>query len=323
MADPRSAASGGPGPSAANRPALGGPALADPLDAAVLAEAGRPVGLRVVVVTETGSTNADVAARARAGEPAGLVIAAERQSAGRGRLDRSWVSPPGSGLTVSLLARPAVPAARLGWVPMVVGTSLVATLRSRFAVPAWLKWPNDVQVGGDKLAGILVELIRAAPGQSDASRPSAQPGLVIGFGLNVHTTAAELPPGGTSLAVLAAATTGQAGSPAATGVDGGRAGRVDAAAGPGEAPRRTDLLAALLTDLAGALASFDADPAAARQEYREVCATLGRDVRVELPGGETVVGVAGDVDEAGRLVVDGRAFSAADVVHLRPAPTTP
>ncbi len=274
-----------------------GPAVADPLDAAELAQAGRPVGLRVVVLAETGSTNADVAARARAGEPAGLVIAAERQSAGRGRLDRSWVSPPGSGLTVSLLARPTVPTARLGWVPMVVGTSLVATLRSRFAVPAWLKWPNDVQVGGDKLAGILVELVRAAPGKPDAPRASP-PGLVIGFGLNVRTTAAQLPPGGTSLAVLAAA-------------------------GPGEVPRRTDLLAALLTGLAGALARFDADPEAARPGYLEVCATLGRDVRVELPGGETVVGVATDVDETGRLVVGGRAFSAADVVHLRPAPATP
>jgi BirA family biotin operon repressor/biotin-[acetyl-CoA-carboxylase] ligase len=272
----------------------------EPLDAVALAAAGEAVGLRVEVVGETGSTNADVAARARAGEAAGLVVAAERQRAGRGRLDRVWEAPPGVGLTVSLLARPATdawpgpaPAAMLGWVPMVVGTALVGTLRSRYGVPAWLKWPNDVQVEGAKLAGILVELVPSPPGP---------PGLVIGFGLNVHTAAAELPPGATSLAVLAADGIGTRN------------------AGDGPAATRTALLAALLTDLARALVAFEADPGAARPAYREVCATLGLDVRVELPGGETVVGVATDVDPTGRLVVNGRAFSAADVVHLRPAP---
>lgn len=278
----------------------------DLLDAARLAAAGAVVGLRVEVVDETGSTNADVAVRARAGEAAGLVVAAERQRAGRGRLDRTWESPAGVGLTVSVLARPAteawpepMPAAMLGWVPMVAGTALVGALRGRYGVPAWLKWPNDIQVEGAKLAGILVELVPTPPGP---------PGLVIGFGLNVHTGAADLPPGATSLAVLARA--GVGGLDPAT----------------GSVPTRTDLLAALLTDLTRALTAFDADPTTARAAYREVCATLGREVRVELPGGETVVGVADDVDQAGRLIVNGRAFSAADVVHLRPAasaPTTP
>jgi BirA family biotin operon repressor/biotin-[acetyl-CoA-carboxylase] ligase len=256
------------------------------LDGAALATAGRALGLRVVVVDETGSTNADVGQAARSGEPAGLVVAAERQRAGRGRLDRDWVSPPGAGLTVSLLARPMVPVARLGWVPMVVGTALVGTLRDRCGVAAALKWPNDVQVAGEKLAGILVELVPA---------PAGPPGLVIGFGLNVRTAEAELLPGATSLAVLA--------------------GRGAAAA----VPPRGELLAALLDDLVGALGRFETDPDGARPAYRAVCATLGRDVRVELPGGETVVGVATDVDETGRLVVGGRAFSAADIVHLRPA----
>ena len=262
--------------------------LDDPLDEAALAAACQTAGLRVTVVAETGSTNADVGAAARMGEPAGLVIAAERQLAGRGRLARDWVSPSGAGLTVSLLARPVVPVSRLGWLPMVVGTALVGTLRRRCEVAAVLKWPNDIQVAGEKLAGILVELIAA---------PTGPPGLVIGFGLNVRTAAADLPAGATSLAVLA-------GRGAATAV-----------------PPRGELLAELLTDLAGAVARFAADPNGARPAYRAVCATLGLDVRVELPGGETVVGVATDVDEAGRLVVDGRAFSAADIIHLRPAPT--
>jgi BirA family biotin operon repressor/biotin-[acetyl-CoA-carboxylase] ligase len=166
----------------------------------------------------------------------------------------------------------------------------VGTLRARCGVPAVLKWPNDVQVDGQKLAGILVELIAAPPGP---------PGLVIGFGLNVRTAAVDLPPGATSLAVLAA-----------------RAGGAGAVVVPG----RTALLTALLGDLAAALSAFEADPGSARPAYREVCATLGRRVRVELPGGASAVGVATDIDEAGRLVVDGRAYSAADIVHLRPAP---
>jgi BirA family transcriptional regulator, biotin operon repressor / biotin---[acetyl-CoA-carboxylase] ligase len=299
----------------------------DLLDVGVLGAAGEALGLRVEVVGETGSTNADVAARARVGEAAGLVVAAERQRAGRGRLDRVWESPAGVGLTVSLLARPAgrgrSPAV-LGWVPMVVGTSLVGTLRSRYGVPAWLKWPNDVQVDGEKLAGILVELVPAPPANPGAvaSRPDGAnkgPGLVIGFGLNVHTAAADLPPGATSLAVLAGRGAGCLVGTAADQGDGPALAGTGRAAGADGVPSRTELLAALLTDLAGALAAFDADPGGARPAYRAVCATLGLDVRVELPGGESVVGVATDVDESGRLVVDGRAFSAADVVHLRPA----
>jgi len=352
----------------------------DLLDAGVLGAAGEAVGLRVEVVGETGSTNADVAARARVGEAAGLVVVAERQRAGRGRLDRVWVSPAGVGLTVSLLARPACGGRSpgvLGWVPMVVGTSLVGTLRSRYGVPAWLKWPNDVQVDGEKLAGILVELVPAPPANPGppvraggrgaevptgapaevgavASRPDGAnkgPGLVIGFGLNVHTAAADLPPGATSLAVLAergvgcrvppppglaplrhlgdqrlgppgVATDPDSRAPAGITADQGDGPALAVtgrAAGVDGVPSRTELLAALLTDLAGALTAFDADPGGARPAYRTVCATLGLDVRVELPGGGSVVGVATDVDEAGRLVVDGRAFSAADVVHLRPA----
>ncbi|MBX6391461.1 MAG: biotin--[acetyl-CoA-carboxylase] ligase, partial [Frankia sp.] len=264
---------------------------------AAWAAAARPAGLRVEVVAETGSTNVDVAGRARAGEPSGLVVAAERQHAGRGRMDRSWTSPPGGGLTVSLLTRPAVPMSRLGWLPMVTGTAIVGTLRARWAVPAWLKWPNDVQVDGEKLAGILAELVYTAPAvvPPGAGTGAARPGVVIGFGLNVHTRAAELPTGGTSLAELAA--------------------RGAAAA----VPSRTELLAALLTDLAAALAGFERDPAAARPAYRAVCATLGRHVRLDLPNGERVSGLAEDVDDSGRLVVAGHAYSAADVVHLRPS----
>ena len=108
-----------------------------PLDAAALAAAVvTPGGLwRAVEVTErTGSTNSDLLARAAAGEPEGLVLAAEEQVAGRGRLGRTWVSPPRSALTFSVLLRPtAVPRARLGWLPLLAGVAVAAAVRTAAA----------------------------------------------------------------------------------------------------------------------------------------------------------------------------------------------
>jgi BirA family biotin operon repressor/biotin-[acetyl-CoA-carboxylase] ligase len=151
-------------------------------------------GWRVEVVPSTGSTNADVAARARAGEAPGLVIVAEAQTAGRGRLDRSWVSPPRAGLTFSvLLSAPPSP-----WVPLLGGVAVVQGLAA-LDVTAELKWPNDVQVGGRKLAGLLAEVVATPDGSSR---------VVLGVGLNVSTRAEELPVGraATSLALLGAST---------------------------------------------------------------------------------------------------------------------
>lgn len=262
------------------------------LDAAVLSPLAGGLGLALAVVDEIDSTNAELGRLAR-GFPGRVpalsvtartgqaVLIAERQTAGRGRLDRSWQSADGAGLMVSVLVRPAVEARQLGWLPLVVGTSLVRTLRAHAQVPAVLKWPNDVQVDGAKIAGILVEL---------APSPTVPPAAVIGFGLNVTARAGELPPNSTSLLLLD--------------VD---PSRLD----------RTELLGAVLTDLADAVSRWVSAPGQARDDYRGVCATLGRPVRVELPDGTSVVGTATDVDEFGRLLVDGRAFSAADVVHLR------
>ncbi len=290
------------------RPLLDAPRLADFLSAA-----GTDFGL--TVVSEIDSTNAALVRVARArtaataptetsptsspdspteaelaevgrrwrqvDAPRGHVLVAERQVAGRGRLDRSWESRVGAGLTVSLLVRPMVEPARLGWLPMVVGTALVSAVRRVTGVTASLKWPNDLLVDGAKLAGILVELVPA---------PAIPPAAVIGFGLNVHAQSDELPPRSTSLSLCGA---------------------------PTSALDRTTLLGELLTELAGALVRWERDPMSARADYLAVCATIGRRVRVELPGGRTHLGTAMDVDAEGRLVVDGHPFSAGDVVHLR------
>jgi BirA family transcriptional regulator, biotin operon repressor / biotin---[acetyl-CoA-carboxylase] ligase len=237
------------------------------------------------VVAQTGSTNADLLAEAARAAPEGVVLAAEAQSAGRGRMGRSWVSPPGAALTFSVLLRPAqVPPARWGWVPLLAGVAVARSLQAEARVEAGLKWPNDVLADSAKLAGILAEQYGGA--------------IVVGAGINVSADRDELPvSGATSLALRGASC-----------LDRGR------------------LLARLLTELERWYLAWtgelgDADASGLRAEYRGLCQTLGRQVRVTMPGGRVVTGVAADVDTEGRLVVrtaDGLApVSAGDVVHVR------
>jgi BirA family transcriptional regulator, biotin operon repressor / biotin---[acetyl-CoA-carboxylase] ligase len=264
------------------------------LDGAAVTDAAvRPGGLwrEVEVRQVTGSTNADLLARAAAGAPEGLVLAAEEQRAGRGRMDRAWVSPPRAGLTFSVLLRPTdVPPVRRGWLPLLAGVATADAVRAVAGVPARLKWPNDVLVGDAKLAGILAE--------------AADDAVVVGIGLNVSAGPEGLPqprPGGlpaTSLAAL--------GSPRAA---------------------REDLLTEILAGLerryqAWRQAAGDPDPSGLRAEYTRACATIGRRVRVELPAGQAVSGLAAGVDPDGRLLVRVPAgaeipVAAGDVVHLR------
>ena len=138
------------------------------------------------VLETTPSTMGDVERRAADGAPEGTVVIAEEQTAGRGRRGRTWESSARAGLWWSLLLRPTVPADLLGWLPLVIGTGVARGLHRVAGVEAALKWPNDVLVDGDKLAGILAE--RLADG-----------GVVVGVGINVDHTADELPAGGASL----------------------------------------------------------------------------------------------------------------------------
>lgn len=233
----------------------------------VLQRALAPDGWRVEVLAEATSTNALVAARAD--EPAGLVIVAEHQSSGRGRLDRSWVSPPRAGLTFSvLLAMPD----DSGWLPLLTGLAVATAVTEICQLTAELKWPNDVLVDGRKICGVL------------ASSPSPAV-AVVGIGLNVTTRADELPDERAGSLTLAGSSTTD----------------------------RDTLLRAVLRCLRTVLD----DPAAAKEQYRKRCTSVGRQVRIELPDGAVVTGVAERVDDGGRLVVDGIAYTAGDVVHLR------
>jgi BirA family biotin operon repressor/biotin-[acetyl-CoA-carboxylase] ligase len=228
-----------------------------PLDAGRLAIAvpGLLPGLRVEVVDEAGSTNALVADRARAGEPEGLVVVAEHQTAGRGRLDRTWETPARSALTFSVLLRPTAPTRSWPWLPLLAGYAVDKALKAD-GYDAAVKWPNDVLVGDGKAAGILSELVDTESGLA----------AVVGIGLNVTMTAEELPvAGATSLAV----------------------------ARPDDVPDRTDLLLALLQTLWESYDAWQAggDLAGERlaASYADACATIGQAVRVDLPGGGILI----------------------------------
>ena len=176
----------------------GSAAVADraPLSAAALSAALTGPGRLwrdVTVRAETGSTNSDLLAAARDGAPEGTVLAAEVQTAGRGRLDRRWTCPPRAALSFSVLLRPdGVPAVARGWIPLLAGVAVAAGLRAQAGLDARLKWPNDVLVGGAKIAGILAE--------------QAGDAIVLGIGINVTTRRDELPvPHATSVVLAGAA----------------------------------------------------------------------------------------------------------------------
>jgi BirA family transcriptional regulator, biotin operon repressor / biotin---[acetyl-CoA-carboxylase] ligase len=120
------------------------------------------------------------------------VVVAEFQTRGRGRLDRTWTSPPRAGLSFSVLLRPAGPVHRRTWIPLLTGLAVHRAVARLGAVETRLKWPNDLLLGDDlaKAGGIL------AQADGDA--------VVVGIGVNVTTQRAELPPGATSLAAEAA-----------------------------------------------------------------------------------------------------------------------
>jgi BirA family biotin operon repressor/biotin-[acetyl-CoA-carboxylase] ligase len=271
-----------------------------PLNAVSLRRAlVRPASLwtSLEVVASTGSTNTDLAARAARGEAReGEVLVAERQTPGRGRLERSWTAPARSGLFLSALLAPGVPAARWSWLPLLAGVATAGALARAAGTDVVLKWPNDVLVraGGEerKIGGILAERVE---------RPGGPAGVVLGIGLNVSLRAEELPvPTAGSLALAGARVTD-----------------------------RDTLLRAVLRSLEewyGRWHEAGGDPEASRvrEAYTAGCATLGRRVRAVLPGGRELTGEAVAVDGEGRLVMASgegvqQPVDAGDIVHLRPA----
>lgn len=259
-------------------------------------ESGYPraaaVSPRLQVVETTDSTNADVLAAVAADPQAWPHLSAlltTDQRAGRGRLDRTWVAPPGAALAVSVLVRvDDLPAHARGWIPLIAGAAMTRAVAAQLpgSDTVRLKWPNDVLVDGAKISGILAEVV---PGHPDA--------VVIGAGVNTRMSRADLP--------VATAT-----SFAAIGHD------------SDDDRLLADYLAALDEQLGALLrTNGDAGAAGVRAEVEALCATLGKEVEVSLPGGRILAGRAQRIDEDGRLVVASGVeeipVSAGDVVHVR------
>jgi BirA family biotin operon repressor/biotin-[acetyl-CoA-carboxylase] ligase len=249
---------------------------------------------RVQVIETTDSTNADVirhVTEAPAEWPHLSLLLTTDQRAGRGRLDRTWVAPPGTALALSVVARvPGIPAEARGWVPLAAGAAMTRAVRDQLrgtGHDVGLKWPNDVLLDGGKLCGILAEVV---PGDPDA--------VVIGIGVNTRMPRSDLP--------------------------------VETAASFEASGLEADedrLLADFLTDLDEQLTALaatggDALSAGVFAGVTALCTTIGSDVSVSLPDGEVLFGRALRIDPEGRLVVEQEGefestVSAGDVVHVR------
>jgi BirA family biotin operon repressor/biotin-[acetyl-CoA-carboxylase] ligase len=238
----------------------------------------------VCFLPECESTNTEARRLALAGEPEGALILTDFQTAGRGRLDRSWQAPRGSSLLFSLLLRPPLAPARIQQAAMAVSLGVVAGIRLECRLEPRLKWPNDILIGGCKAGGLLCEA------GLDGERLSY---AIVGVGLNVNFDpqgVAGIPPEATSILVAR-----------------------------GAAQSRTALLRAILRETEPRYRSVQRGDSL-HAEWSRALETLGRYVRVTLPDGE-IAGVAEGVDENGGLKLRlrnrmQRTVLAGDVVHV-------
>lgn len=223
---------------------------------------------QIDILSEVDSTNTCLKTRAAQGAASGSVCLAEWQRGGRGRLGRGWVSPFGCNLYLSLLWRFAAGPTTLAGLSLAMGVALARALRPSVKDGLGLKWPNDLQWRGRKLAGILVEIAGESAGPSHA---------VIGIGINVRmpetaSTAIQQP-------------------------------WIDLARIASELPSRNALAVAVLEQLVIALQAFEQHGLPAfLDEWRALDVTSGRSVQLQLPTG-IVAGESRGIDETGALVI--------------------
>lgn len=252
-------------------------------------------GRTLHVLQEAPSTNTAALALAQKGAEDGTVVVAERQTAGRGRLGRRWFSPPGENLYCSVILRPTPAPDRivewLSWTPLLSAVAAARAVQTVSGLYPWLKWPNDILVGHRKLGGILCE--------SNGSHAHGT-FVVVGIGLNVNTEREDFPDELREIATSLAAETGHS---------------LD----------RAVVLAALLVELeATADSLLMGNPTTFVHVYTALCSTLGRWVRVNLAGGESVEGWADSIGMDGSLRIKQPGLNtgtmleirAGDVIHL-------
>ena len=225
---------------------------------------------RVETVADTSSTNDLVLARAREGEPGGLVIRAISQTRGRGRRGRPWFSPPGSGLYFSALLRPIGETRISSRLTLLFGVAAAEGLAEATKLRVGLKWPNDLRVNGKKTGGILCEHLSA---------PNRPPAVVAGFGVNLTTREADFLPElrESASSVLLSG---------------------------GEVPDADHLLHLLLGRIAFWYRQYEANGFdTIRDTWLGLCDNLGETITVRVAD-EAVAGKNNGIDEAGCLILE-------------------
>lgn len=245
----------------------------------------------ILWLEETGSTNTVCMRKGRNGAKAWTVVVAERQTNGRGRLDRQWQSAAGKSLLFSVLLRPEIPICHAGLIPLAAATAMEEALRETCGAEAMIKWPNDLVIGGKKVCGILMESVLEEQGTGSAlpvnvpekdQSGTGQPDMqrlgfaVAGLGLNVYRGSypAELSETATCLEETCRAV-----------------------------PGREEILLAFLKAFSERITLLgQGETGYLLQEYAGKCATIGS--RVQVSGSRNFRGTARSLGQDGSLVVE-------------------
>lgn len=248
---------------------LSTPDVLHPDDLMSLLGSPRVIGRDIQVFRETTSTNDIIERLARDGVKEGVVVFAESQTKGRGRLGRRWTSPRGQGLWFSILLRPKLRPTEATQLTILAATALAEAIRQHTGLAPGVKWPNDLLLRGRKVAGILTEL---------TAEPDRIRHIVLGIGLDVNQAAADFPP---DLRRTATSLRVEAGHPF----------------------NRAELAAGILRALDHDYARLrDGQFEEIADEWEELCTTLGREVVVAI-GSRRIRGRAESLDSEGALLV--------------------
>lgn len=236
-----------------------------------MADEGTLGGFPVVLLAETVSTNEVALEQAGKGAPPYSVVVAETQTGGRGRLGKSWQSPPGTGLYFSVILRPELPQQELPKITLAAGLAVAKALEAVTNLAIGIKWPNDLILNGRKLGGILCEM----SGMQGEGRPA----VILGIGLNVNSPRSAFPTNlqdkATSLLIAT-----------------------------GSEHRRSDLLQAILLEVKKTIVFFEQKGfGRILAEWRQRDVTLGRELSWLTQGGEIVRGVSMGPDDTGQLLI--------------------
>lgn len=225
----------------------------------------RSIGKEIIYYDSIDSTNTAAYNLADKGAPEGLVVVAEGQTKGRGRLSRQWISPKQKGIYMSVVLRPKMVPFQAPQITLLAAVSIALGIREYAGIPALIKWPNDILVDGKKLAGILTEM---------EAEPDSVNFLILGVGINVNTRFSALPPGATSIFEET-----------------------------GAKVSRVELVKSILEKLDEDYALFKKEGfSPIKTEWRNLSATLGKRVRVSCMR-KRIEGVAQDIDSDGALKI--------------------